>query len=128
MNPANLAITRPIISSWLKQYVVAGDAINPVGGRVITDTGPLEPGNYDVVFHGSWSVSITLNQLIFDWRNAANTGYINFWQIMNAGAGVYSIAINNIKVAINERFRVSSPVGYTGSVHGSIVAIRRTVL
>ncbi len=109
--------------------VFSGRATNPAANAVITDTGALPAGDYDI--QAMWSaVGTPMTREFFELqhRNAANAANISNWQMgMVGGATVHMEVKFSLEVALNERFRFLIGQGLTGVIGATIMIKIRPV-
>ncbi len=125
MRPADLARSTNSIDSWQNQYRSAGYATGSSAATVIADTGQLPTGWYDIYAFCAASAALAMNDIVFQWQNAANNAALWGQIVTAAGAGFNSIYLKTLYVVANERFRWYTVNGYAGTLNCSIIAIRR---
>ena len=121
--------TTPI--TYLPGEIFDSRVSNVVAGEVITDTGQLAAGTYDVQawLNGSTSAALIDGRMLLQHRNAANTASISQWGLpfLATASQTQDYAFSTI-LAENERFRVEFPTAMTGSFYSTLMIRRRTAL
>jgi len=125
MNPSDLARYVGAAPTWLKQYRVSGTVTNPAALTIITETGAMEGGYYDVFWFVGAGMALPYNGILFAWRNAANTAYLWGEYYTQAAAGNHQGLLLGIQVLSSERFWILNEPALVGSATGAIIAVRR---
>jgi len=125
MDPRDQARQIGIVDSCLGKFLGTGSAINPGNTTVISSTVALAGGYYDVTAFVSVSVAVGLQNAIFRWRNAADTGDILSQELYSPGAYFFPLYLKNLPVAVSEKFQVYVHATFVGIILGTIIAVRR---
>ena len=114
---------------FLPAQIFSAQSNNPAANAIITDTGPLPAGSYDIKFALSNAITVMAvpGSTTFEHRDAANAASLYNWDLTGA-SGVFSgsmVVEYAAVLAENERLRVRQTQAFTGSVAGTIAAKRR---
>ena len=114
--------------------ISGGTASNPAINTIITDTGPLPAGDYDLFGEISYAGSGSLGGTVeLQHRNAANAANLAIVSRVAAMAGIGVLGFSRLpligyRIAANERFRIQNVVGaIAGTVSGLIAARLRPI-
>jgi hypothetical protein len=125
MNPKDEARHIGVVPAWLDQRGAYGGSVNPGSGVTVCDSGGLPSGYWDVYWFVYTNCALGAGNLDFQWRTADNSGTI--WGIpffSDLGLST-SGRLEGLRLHADERFRLIVSVGFTGTVGGAILAIRR---
>jgi hypothetical protein len=125
MNPSDSVRWTGAAPTWLKDYKCQGYSTNPTNGDILCDLGPMEAGYYDIHVMAAGSTYLAGGELVLDWRDAPNTGFIWYFFPMFYGTSIWSHVFTNIKIAVNERWRWRCGSNYTGIITTGLIAVRR---
>ena len=127
MFPHDLARWQVSLDSLLNQTISWSNLTNPGATGIIVDTGALPAGFYDVSFEVSVNVALAVTSIVFEYRDAANSA--SLWNLIYFTAGARSdiYQLHNIKVALNQRFRVYLYATFTGLASVGLIVTRRAI-
>lgn len=125
MNPSDQARQIGVVTAWLAQYRVSNSQTNPPNDTVLCDTNQMAAGYYDVFFGALTNCAVTMANISLQWRNAANAADLFSVGFCAANQLSYWGQLLGIQVVVNERFRLYITTGFTGTVVGFILAVRR---
>jgi len=125
MNPSDLARYVGAAPTWLTQIVSSGGTVNPGAQAVICDTVDLVSGYYDVYFDFTACGTASADRIECQWRTDDNLGNIHRTFSLVQPVVEVHFCWRGIKVADSQRFRIICNGGFTGSIYGSVLAVRR---
>lgn len=125
MDPRDLTRFVGSAPTWLGDAKCNGYNTNPSNGDILCDTGALYGGYYDFDVVGAGSSYVIAGNLVLDWRDAPNTGFVWYYFPMFYASSIWSHTFRGIKINNNERWRWRCGATYTGILTTAIIATRR---
>ena len=125
MNPSDLARYVGAAPTWLKDYRASGGTANPPNDTDLADTGPMEAGVYDIYFDFYSDGAANAGHFYIEWRNALNTASNHEIAFVIQPVQERHFSWKGLHLASNERIRIYVYSTFTGTINGSILAIRR---